>query len=227
MLQLETVPPVVLAILLCASVIPLLGLLSPQFTMYFVYDKSYLKRFEIWRLFTGIFVTGVSISLIMRLYFIHKFSSLILEYNCRIDHVPTEIELAFFMFTMFVPLMIGNQLEGINTFSECIPIALIRYFSELVPDNFRLNFFGTIMSAKTYSIVSLAIDYVLNGGRSKVYYGFLHALIYVYLRKKVLRVPAVFVEMIERAKRIKLERLFRTPEVGRRLGGEKKNKKKD
>lgn len=227
MIQIKDVPPVVLAILLCASVVPLLCFMSPKLVMYLVYDKSYLRKLELWRLFTGVFVTGVSLALLMRFYFIYKFSMLILEFKCCIDHVPTEMELVFFMFTMFVPLMIGNQLEGINTFSECIPIALIRYFSELVSDDFRLNFFGTVMSAKMYSIVSLVIDYVLNGGSSKVYYGFVYALAYVYLRRNVFGVPAVFVKMVERIKEIKIERMFSPTGMGRRLGDGKRSKKKD
>lgn len=221
MLQYKEIHPVILAILLCASVIPLMSEMSPKTAQYFVYDIRHMKKLEIWRLFTGIFLTRFSIALLMRLYFAYKFMAMILEYNCRIDTVPPDVELALFVMFMFVPLVLSNLIEHLNTFSECIPLALIRYFSELIPESFKLNFMGLVISPKTYSLLSLCVDYILNGGRTKVYYGLLYAMLYVNVRRHV-SVPKLLLDGIEKMKKIRMNGIFGVVREGRRVGSRRK-----
>lgn len=188
MIEFKDLPPTALVFFFLCAFFPLLVFLSPKTYMYLIYDYSYLKRMELWRPFTGIFVANTAnnnLFFIFRMYLICSFTILILKYGVKIDNTPPEQEFSFFVFCMSVMLVVGNCIDGLHTFSECISIALIRYFAELITDDFQLSFFNLTLSPKMYSIISLAVEYLINGGRMKNYWGFLYAWGYVALRRRV------------------------------------------
>lgn len=58
--------------------------------------------------------------------------------------------------------------------------------------NEYFNLFGVVVKAEYLPIISLAIEFLMSGGMTKSYYGYIYGALYFFIKGRGVRIPAWF-----------------------------------
>jgi hypothetical protein len=216
--ELAKIPRATRVILLVSASIPIMISAFPMLIKYLYYDTESLKTLQLWRLFTGIFISNFDVNLIFTLITRYQLLMFIDGQKLKVTSTNHEVELLFFVFTFSIPLGFSNLIEGLVSFSSNINMALIKYMCSLVDPEAMVNFFGFQINSLYFPYYYFIFDTLISRGSSKCYYGLVHAVIYIYVRRRFLEIPTWFISLYNRANGINL-RNKRFKGVGRRVGG--------
>lgn len=175
-----------LIIMFFSTAIPIIISLQPKIYEYLFYDKKYILKFQLWRLYTTIFINTLDINLLFTLFTRYSLLNTIEKYKLCING-DYEIDSLFFIFTFPITLILGNLLIDLKTFSSSFNMAIFRYVCQFVPE---INFYGFHIPSEYALYVYLGFE-ILTGRNFNAAFGLLHAIFYITIRKKIV-IPLFF-----------------------------------
>ncbi|TBT99615.1 hypothetical protein CWI37_1279p0010 [Hamiltosporidium tvaerminnensis] len=215
--ELKKIPRITRIILTMSILIPVLFTMSPFLSEYLYFDAEYLKRLQIWRLITGIFVSTFDINLVFILLTRYQILKFIEMSKLQIDAISHEIELTFFILSFSFTLFLANFISELGSFNQCINMALVNYMCRLCGTDNMISFFGFSISPIYFPYFYGFYEYIISKGTSKFYYGLIHSVSYIYLRKKLFKIPQCYINFYTYIlSRINCPKGFKG--VGRKIG---------
>lgn len=185
--MLEKVPPATLFITSISLVIPLIISSFPHLSKLIFFNPKFPFSI-ISAIFADNFTISTFTTCLMR-------AQLLFAIESRMNR---EIEIIFYTLTLIFPLLISNLLENLQSFNSSVNMAYICMLSTLQTE---FDLFGVSVDHNLLPIIYMALDYVLNQGRTKAYYGFIYGFLYFKLVKIFnLRIPRRFIQFYRRIK---------------------------
>eukprot|EP00834_Sanchytrium_tribonematis_P006485 NODE_481_length_6950_cov_0.533353.p6 type:complete len:233 gc:universal NODE_481_length_6950_cov_0.533353:4148-4846(+) len=135
-----------------AIVIPLLGkfLINP-YHMVLIYDK--VKRFELWRLYTCVFFSGISFNWLFMCFFLYQ-QSIYLEKKMR------KAEYFFFLVFIWINLLAIAYFQQMGTLFVPLTSALVYLWSRFNSEAIVTFYFGIQFPGKYLPWVYVAMEYL-------------------------------------------------------------------
>lgn len=219
----KNIPKATKTIMFISILLPITVTLYPSLIKHLYYDISFLKLFQIHRLFISVFLSIFDISYILKLITRYQILDNIESQNLRIDPnqnynphdrnhrrsltqnqtiVSSSVELLFFTFTFIIPLFFSNLIEGLNNFTDSIDMAYIKYMCALMPRDSFISFFNFKINSSYFVYYYFFYNIIMSKMRSKCYYGLVYASCYIYFRRNLGGVPDWFVWIVEEGEKI-------------------------